>query len=90
MRVLYATLTAVFVILILQSYSVRTPEIFAKLDSSIKRTDSIIVETKKHVSYLDYHHSKDMHKIDSLNAEICKLKTKQYAVKVIKDTVFIK
>lgn len=90
MKVLYATLTAVFVILILQSYSVRTPEIFAKLDSSIKRTDSIVIETKKHVIYLDHHHYRDMHEIDSLNEEICKLKSKQRIVKVIRDTVFVK
>jgi ABC-type oligopeptide transport system substrate-binding subunit len=66
MKVLYATLTAVFIILILQSFSNDNVNVFKSLDSSIRRTDSIVCETKKHVNYLNEHHTKDMNEIDSL------------------------
>lgn len=91
MKIVYATLTAVFVILILQSFSNDNGKVFESLDSSIRRTDSIVCATKKHVQFLDSHHTDDMREIDSLERLVHSMKQiKQVStVHVVHDTIFI-
>lgn len=91
MKIVYATLTAVFVILILQSFSNDNGKVFESLDSSIRRTDSIVCATKKHVKFLDSHHMNDMREIDSLEQLVHSMKqVKQVStVQVVHDTIFI-
>lgn len=95
MKIVYATLTAVFVILILQSFSNDNGKIFESLDSSIRRTDSIVCATKKHVQFLDSHHTDDMREIDSLQALVNVMQQKREVVstkvmyEVVHDTIFI-
>jgi hypothetical protein len=89
MKVVYALLTLVFAVLILQSFSNDNTIVFKKFDESLRRTDSMIHITKTHVQLLDSHHAEDTEEIDSLNQVICKLQKKQY-IKVVHDTVYTK
>lgn len=91
MKVIYATLTLVFVIMIFQSFSNDNTVVFKSLDSSIRRTDSIVCATKTHVKFLDSHHTDDMREIDSLKRLVHSMKqTKQVStVRIVRDTIFI-
>jgi hypothetical protein len=91
MKVLYATLTAVFIILILQSFSNDNINVFKTLDLSIRRTDSIVCETKKHLNYLNEHHTKDMNEIDSLKRVLNTMKRNEpiRIYTIVYDTVIV-
>jgi hypothetical protein len=91
MKVLYATLTAVFIILILQSFSNDNINVFKTLDLSIRRTDSIVCETKKHLNYLNEHHTKDMNEIDSLKRVLNTMKRSEpiRIYTIVYDTVIV-
>lgn len=90
MKLLYIALLIVFSIVILQSFSSDTIVILKKLDVSIRRTDSIVHQTKHHVLYLDSAQTYSLNQIDSLN-NVIKAISKQVVTKtvIVHDTVFI-
>jgi hypothetical protein len=90
MKVIYATLTAVFILIMLQSYTVENPNIFNELDSSLKRLDSMTLKTQEQVICLYEHHEHNIHAIDSLNTVIDNMKkVKLRKATVIYDTVYV-
>ena len=90
MKVIYATLTAVFILIMLQSYAVENPNIFNELDSSLKRLDSMTIETQEQVICLYEHHERNERTIDSLTTVIHSMDTKSlYKTEIIHDTVYV-
>lgn len=90
MKVIYATLTAVFIVIMLQSYAIENPDIFNELDSSLKRLDSMTVKTQEEVICLYEHHNRNEHTIDSLTTVIDHMKhTNIRKVSVVYDTVYV-
>jgi hypothetical protein len=90
MKVIYATLTAVFILIMLQSYAVENPNIFNELDSSLKRLDSMTIQTHDQVVCLYEHHERNERTIDSLNNVIGNMKkVKLRRSTIVHDTVFV-
>ena len=90
MKVIYATFTAVFIVIMLQSYAIENPNIFNELDSSLKRLDSMTVKTQEQVVCLYEHHDRNEHTIDSLSTVIKNMKkVSTRRVSVVYDTVYV-
>jgi hypothetical protein len=90
MKVIYATFTAVFIVIMLQSYAIENPNIFNELDSSLKRLDSMTVKTQEQIVCLYEHHNRNEHTIDSLSTVIKNMKkVSTRRVSVVYDTVYV-